>query len=359
MSPFHVVEVDTFLLTFTPDNWDEPQTVTITTREDDDSIDAWAAVVHTIDADRSSNASSIRVLITDLDQPLAVTGPTSVNYAENDISSAATYSVTTARAGRINWRLLGHDKDDFSISGTGALTFDSPPDHEAPTDSNMDNVYRVTVHASGRSSTGVLLDVAITVADVGGPAAPRLVAASPVQATTDALEVTWSAPPNTDKPAIDDYDLQYREAGTAPWNDWNHTGNHTTAELTGLKKGTAYEVQVAAGSDEGTSPWSTPGDGRTNIVALSGDAAIDYAENSTASVETYTFTDPGITAVSWLAPTGPDAGDFTVTDGVLEFASAPDHEQPTDSEVRVRLLWLRSTGPRMQPLAPRLCSPLL
>ena len=94
-------------------------------------------------------------------------------------------------------------------------------------------------------------------------------------------------------------------------------------------------------------------------MALSGDAAIDYAENSTASVETYTFTDPGITAVSWLAPTGPDAGDFTVTDGVLEFASAPDHEQPTDSEVRVRLLWLRSTGPRMQPLAPRLCSPLL
>ena len=227
---------------------------------------------------------------------------------------------------------MGHDKDDFSISGTGALTFDSPPDHEAPTDSNMDNVYRVTVHASGRSSSGVLLDVAITVADVGGPAAPRLVAASPVQATTDALEVTWSAPPNTNKPAIDDYDLQYREAGTAPWNDWNHIGNHTTAELTGLKKGTAYEVQVAAGSDEGTGPWSTPGDGRTNIVALSGDAAIDYAENSTASVETYTFTDPGITAVSWLAPTGPDAGDFTVTDGVLEFASAPDHEQPADFE---------------------------
>ncbi len=36
-------------LTFTPDNWDEPQTVTVTCHEDDDAVDDEATVTHTVD----------------------------------------------------------------------------------------------------------------------------------------------------------------------------------------------------------------------------------------------------------------------------------------------------------------------
>ena len=36
-------------LTFTPDIWDEPQTVTVTCHEDDDAVDDEATVTHTVD----------------------------------------------------------------------------------------------------------------------------------------------------------------------------------------------------------------------------------------------------------------------------------------------------------------------
>ena len=36
-------------LSFTPDNWDEPQTVTVTCHEDDDAVDDEATVTHTVD----------------------------------------------------------------------------------------------------------------------------------------------------------------------------------------------------------------------------------------------------------------------------------------------------------------------
>ncbi len=43
------VTADPATLTFTPDNWDEPQTVTVTCHEDDDAVDDEATVTHTVD----------------------------------------------------------------------------------------------------------------------------------------------------------------------------------------------------------------------------------------------------------------------------------------------------------------------
>ena len=62
--------------------------------------------------------------------------------------------------GNPTWTLLGVDMDDFSISG-GALSFSSPPDYEAATDANNDNVYMVIVVAS--NGGGQLADLAVTV----------------------------------------------------------------------------------------------------------------------------------------------------------------------------------------------------
>ena len=63
-----------------------------------------------------------------------------------------------------SWSLSGPDMGDFSISG-GTLSFRSAPDYEAPADANADNVYMVTVMASGGGMTAEL-DVTVTVTDV-------------------------------------------------------------------------------------------------------------------------------------------------------------------------------------------------
>ena len=87
------------------------------------------------------------------------------------------------------------------------------------------------------------------------PAAPGSVTATP---TGDrAVTVTWSAPANGGV-AISDYVVRYR---TSPSGSWvtvaDGVGTGTSAMVTGLNVGTAYDVQVAAVNAIGTGPWST------------------------------------------------------------------------------------------------------
>ena len=54
---------------------------------------------------------------------------------------------------------------------------------------------------------------------------------------------------------------------------------------------------------------------------------IEYPENGTGPVETYTATDPEGAAVKWSLG-GTDASDFMIENGVLSFKKSPDYEKP-------------------------------
>ena len=76
-----------------------------------------------------------------------MSGDTSLRYLENHGSTVSRFTVSGAEA-EVTWWLSGVDSDDFSISTGGILWFQSPPNYEAPTDADSDNLYRVRVHAS-------------------------------------------------------------------------------------------------------------------------------------------------------------------------------------------------------------------
>ena len=65
-------------------------------------------------------------------------------------------------------------------------------------------------------------------------------------------------------------------------------------------------------------------------VLVTGPLSVMYAENNTGSVATYTASGPEAAGATWSV-TGTDAGDFTITDGVLAFRSSPDYETPADN----------------------------
>ena len=84
----------------------------------------------------------------------------------------------------------------------------------------------------------------------------------------------------TGKPAITDYDVQYRKAGDSSWS--SHAPSPapaTSTTLTGLTAGKSYEVQVRAVNDEGDGDMvRTPGHGDNDGNAVS--RSVD--ENSAA-----------------------------------------------------------------------------
>ena len=99
---------------------------------------------------------------------LTVSGTAATDYPENGDSLIDTYSVSESGYNTIEWSLLGEDSGYFSISSSGALRFNSPPDYESPWDANWDNVYQVSVRAS--AGTGIIgtLGVTVTVTDEDG-----------------------------------------------------------------------------------------------------------------------------------------------------------------------------------------------
>ena len=255
----------------------------------------------------------------------------------------------------------GADETKFSITAsTGALVFQTAPDYEANASAAGNNTYKVQITATSGTGARILSKaqrITVTVNNVDEPPAkPGTPVVQAVAHYDDKLNVSWTAPANTGKPAITDYNVQYQKNGAASWETHAHDGTGVTTQLTGLDENTKYFVKVQAISDEGET-WSDAGSGRTNVNAVllpefeppegtggdgptidppSGiDALYTVAENTTA-VATITATDATNAQVTFSIPTadatgGVDRARFEITtDGRLTFVAAPDYENPQD-----------------------------
>ena len=125
---------------------------------------------------------------------------------------------------------------------------------------------------SGRGSRAIRVQVSDEEEPPGAPAAPVVTAEG-----SDSLKVSWKEPENRG-PEITDYEVRYRESGEAGYSDGGHEGTGLKVRLSGLKEGTAYEVQVRAVNEEGMSEWSEPGEGRTDSEEPDPDDPSDFTE---------------------------------------------------------------------------------
>ena len=266
--------------------------------------------------DRTVTASmAVTVTVTNV---LEITGETAVDYEENGTEDVATYT----SAGDM-WSLSGDDAGLFDITG-GVLTFMSSPDFEAPADADTDNAYEVTVEVSDGDMDD-MLDVTVTVTNA------------------QEIEITGEA-------AVD-----YEENGTGDVATYTSTGDMWSLsgddaglfDITGgvltfmaspdfeapadADTDNAYEVTVEVGDSDGTDAASmavTVTVTNEQEIVITGSTASDHKENGTEAVGTYTSSVAGVT---WSL-SGPDADDFTISGGVLEFTSPPDFEAPTDAD---------------------------
>ena len=237
----------------------------------------------------------------------------------------------------------GADASKFSIApASGALTFASAPNFEAPADADTDGDYVVVVRATSGAGERVKTadqTITVTVTNAGGetpgvPVAPTVSSASPTSVTA-----TWAAPTNAG-PAITDYDYRYRV--TSPVGNWTEVTTTTItalgATITELAENTEYDVQVQATNGEGTSGWSGSGSGSTDANAspsFTSPATFNVPENRAAvgtAQASDSDTDDSVTG--YAIHGGADRSKFSLvaSTGVLTFASAPNFEAPADTD---------------------------
>ena len=164
----------------------------------------------------------------------------------------------------ITYTLEGVDADKFSIvSGAsgGQLTTKAGQSYDYEALPELNKSYAVTVKATDTTGGSGVIAVTITVTnnETETPLAPTVPAVSTTPGVRMTLEVMWTAPVNTGRPAITSYDLQYRKGNSGNFTDGPQKVTGTSTSITGLDGNATYEVQVRASNTDGDGAWSSPG----------------------------------------------------------------------------------------------------
>ena len=247
----------------------------------------------------------------------------------------------------LTYSISGTDAAQFSInSSTGALSFVGAPNFEAPTDSNADNNYVVTVAVSDGTRTDVQA-LSVTVSNAND-IAPVITAGQ-----------TFSVIENANLGASLGFVAATDADGATTFSNWTITGGNSsgvfgidasTGELLvmnpaalnavvtptytltltvsdGMQASNPQTVLVIVVAQLNNAPVITSNGGGAT-------AAVSVAENSTA-VTTVTASDADLPTqtLTYSISGGTDAVQFAINSstGALSFVTAPDFEAPTDA----------------------------
>ena len=292
-----------------------------------------------------STTQTIAVTVTNLNEAPLITSPGSFAASEN-FTAAGTVTASDPDGTSPTFSIVGGtDAALFTINGsTGALSFVSAPNFEAPGDTGGDNIYNVSVQASDGTLTATQA-VIVTVTDVAE--APVIISngggnnalVSVGENGTAVLTVAASDPGNAA--------ITYSIAGGA--DAAKFAINSATGALSFIAAPN-FEAPADAGGDNVYDVIVQASNGSltdTQAIAVSvsnvdeapsitsngggSSGAASVGENATA-VLTVTSSDPENTARTYTIVGGADAAKFAIdaATGTLSFIAAPDFEVPTD-----------------------------
>ena len=292
----------------------------------------------------------LTVTVNDVNEPPTITGDETLSFPENATRSVATYRADDPERGMISWSLSGDDRGDFEISDTGVLTFANVPDFENPADLNGDNDYLVTIEAYDGRHTATL-EVTVTVTNSTGAEEPTIT-------TTSRPVLTYQ---ENGTGTVYTFRATDPQRGTIRWSlDGDDAGDFLISESGALTfrnppdfesptdedGGNVYEITVVATDEQGLTDSFDVTIIVTNYhenlepAITTGPSSgltyhqLNYQENRTSTVYTYSARNYGSGSLSWSL-SGTDAGAFTITGdsrsrGVLTFDGTPDFESPDD-----------------------------
>ena len=249
----------------------------------------------------------------------------------------APVQATDPESDALSYALSGADAAFFDVVGTsGQLRTKEPLDREGAAS------YFVTVQVSDDKDSSAETDpaidavigVTITIDDVPEP--PEVTGAAHVTIAENSTAY------------VDRYSATDPEGVTPTWSrlsgaDRSHFEIVANGDLSftavpdfdaraDADRDNRYEVIVGAsdGSLTGTLLVTVTVTGVDEAPTIAGEGSIEFAENDTGTLGSYSATDPESGTVI-LSLAGPDAAEFTFTGGVLAFVAAPDFESPASA----------------------------
>ena len=127
---------------------------------------SYSVVVTATDPSGAADSIQVTINVTDVRDPVHITGVRSVRYPENGTAPVASFTAFDEGEHIIRWSVSGRDDDLFTIDD-GMLAFREPPNYEDPQSGatgdllSSRNRYQVTVEAAGGTRS-----VTVTVTDV-------------------------------------------------------------------------------------------------------------------------------------------------------------------------------------------------
>jgi hypothetical protein len=305
------------------------------------------ATYQAFDGTVASNTASLSISVTGVNDAPVFTSAADPALDENT-AAVTTVTATDVELDTVTFSITGGaDMALFAIdTGTGALTFAAAPDFEVPGDSDMDNVYEVTVTADDGTGTATAtstqaLTVTVGAVDDNSPVFTSGITADVTEGTTavqtaaatdddlpgDTLVFTISGGTDSAAFAIDGMtgDLTFVSAP-----DFDVPGDDDGDNVYDV------QVQVSDGTTDVTQDVNVTILGINDELPIIGSAdAVSVAENDTAVV-TVTATDADVPAdtLTFSISGGADSSAFGIdaVTGDLTFNAAPDFETPGDAD---------------------------
>ena len=197
------------------------------------------------DGDGDQTGADLAITVQNVNQPPTITSGATGTEAENTAISHVVYQTTATDpdSDTLTYSLTGTDAAAFTISAGGAVTFNTSPNFESPTDSGGNNVYDIVVHANDGHGHDVTQAVAITVTNVN-----------------DVAPTITSGATGTEAENTVNTNVVYQTTVTDP------DGGTTTYSLTGTDAA-LFNVTASGGVRFNTPPnFEAPGDAGGNNV---------------------------------------------------------------------------------------------
>ena len=287
---------------------------------------------------------SVAITVTNVNEAPVITSGSTASFAENGTGTVYTATATDVDAGTtLAYSVGGTDAALFNINATtGAVTFKTAPNYEAPADAGANNVYDITVTATdnGSGSLSATKAVAITVTNVFE--GHYFNSASPASFAENGTGTVYTvASTDVDAGTTLTYSLGGTDAAKFAINSGTGVVTFVTAPNyeapTDSGANNVYNIDVMAfDNGSGIGALKSVAITVTNVneapVITSGSTA-SYAENGTGTVYTSAATDVDAGTTLAYSVGGTDAALFNInaTTGAVTFKTAPNYEAPADA----------------------------